>query len=377
MSAYWLALGFQRSLLTTPLVSSSAALTAEDRALAIRKGLTVQLFGASSAALTLLLLGLLIGGDAGRGLLIITPWLPFALLQDFWRAILFQEQRGKAAAVNDVAWALVMILALPFAWLVMRDWTIIGCWGIGAVVAAFFGFAQTGVRPRRSDTFSWWRTRLWPFGRWLGLESVAYSLATTGTVFILYSILGANAVGGLRAAQSLFAPLSLVLPAIALPGLPAIARTLASSGLVAAIRLSAILSSVAGALAAAYVAFMVLLGGSLIPDVFGSAFSGYADLVWPIGAWQLVLALGAGFALFLTAQQRGRDLFVIRGTGAVVSVTVVSLFAWTSGVVGAAWGYALGGLVATVLTVAFVARFRVRAAHGEKTGAFQDGARGA
>jgi O-antigen/teichoic acid export membrane protein len=357
-SAYLLALGFQRQLLTTPLVSSSAALRIEDRSHAIRKGLTIELIGALGATLTLVVLGLILGGDAGRGFLIVAPWLAPALLQDYWRAILFQEKRARAAVANDAAWVLVMSLTVPLAWVFATDWVIAACWGMGSLVGALVGFAQTRALPRSVwPAFSWWRARLWPFGRWLGLEGVIYAVTTSGTVFILYGLLGASDLGGLRAAQSLFAPLSLILPAIALPGLPAVARVLeasASSG--PAFRLAIRLSWATGALASLYVAAMVLLGERLMVHAFGTSFSGYADLAWPIGVWQVALAAGAGFGIFLTAQRRGRALVLVRGTGAVATVVFVSLLAWTSGVVGAAWGLALGGAAATVLTVALAAR---------------------
>ena len=110
------------------------------------------------------------------------------------------------------------------------------------------------------------------------------------------------------------------------------------------------------ALAALYVGAMVLLGGSLIPYLFGSSFAEFANLAAPIGTWQLVSALAAGFGIFLVAQQRGRDLVVIRVTGAVASTASISLLAWTSGVVGAAWGFAVGGGFVTVLTVVLAFR---------------------
>jgi O-antigen/teichoic acid export membrane protein len=353
ISAYLLALGFQRSLLTTPLVSSSAALNVEERSLAIWRGLTIGIVGASGATLLLFALGAVVGGDAGRGFLIVAPWLAFALVQDFWRAVLFQEERARAAAVNDGVWALLMAVTAPLAWTLATDWAIVGCWGVGALAAALFGFAQTRGRPVLAAAFSWWRSHLWPFGRWLALESLTYAAATSGTVFVLYGLIGAADVGGLRAAQSLFAPLSLILPALALPGLPAVVRALRTSpSPTAAFRLATGLSAGAGALAGVYVGVMVLLGGRLIPYVFGESFSGFEDLALPIGAWQLVLAVGAGFGILLTAQQRGRAILLVRGAAAAATITFVSLLAWTNGVVGAAWGYVFGGAAATLLTFA-------------------------
>ena len=356
LSGYLVALGLQRALLTTPLVASSAALNSDDRSLAIRRGLSMELLGALGATLILFLLGLLVPGYAGRGFLIIAPWLLPALVQDFWRTVLFQERRARAAAVNDASWAAVMVLTAPLAWMIGTGWAIVGCWGLGALAGALLGFAQTRARPAPPlHAFSWWRARLWPFGRWLGVEGLVYAVSSAATVLLLNGLLGAKALGGLRAAQTLFAPLTLILPAISLPGLPAITRALAVSPR-AAFGLAIRLSGLVAALAAVYVAAMVILGGRLIPYVFGSSFDAFTNLAVPIGAWQLVGALGVGFGLFLTAQERGRDLLVIVVTGAVTTITFVSLLAWTSGVTGAAWGFAIGAGTATALTVALALR---------------------
>ncbi len=355
-AVYVLLLAFQRALLTDPLVSSSAALGADDRSLAIRRGLTVDLVGATGATLLVVVLGVTIHGHAGRGLLIVVPWLLPALVQDFWRTILFQEGRAAAAAANDACWAVVMVLAAPLAWLLDTDWAMAACWGSGALAGALLGFAQTHVRPDPPlHAFSWWRARLWPFGRWLGAEGMVYAVSSSAAVFLLNSVLGATALGGLRAAQSLFAPLTLLLPAISLPGLPAIARRLAASPR-GAIGLAVRLSGVVTALAAVYGAAMVLSGGNLILIVFGNSFSSYTNLAVPIGVWQVVAGFSLGFNLFLTAQQRGRDLLLIGVTGSVGALVLVPLLAWTGGVTGAAWSFSLYAAIATALSVALALR---------------------
>jgi O-antigen/teichoic acid export membrane protein len=354
--AYLLALGFQRSLLTTPLVSATSALEPAVRMLAIRRGLTIQLLGGLAATTVFLVLGYAVPGNAGRGVLLVTPWLAAALLQDFWRAVLFQEKRPRAAAGNDALWAGTMCIAALPALYIGSDWAIVGCWGAGALAGALLGFGQLNIRPAAAAAaISWWRERIWPFGSWLGLESAMYSVAETGTVFVLNGVLGASAVGGLRAAQSLFAPLNLILPAVTLPGLPAVARALAASP-DAAIRLAARLSGFVAALAAVYVGVMILLGESLIPVIFGESFTQYETLAVPIGAWQLVAGAGAGFAIFLVAKQRGRDLVAIRVVGAGATLGLVSLLAWKYGVTGAAWGFAFGAGSASALTIALALR---------------------
>jgi O-antigen/teichoic acid export membrane protein len=355
-AVYLLILAFQRALLTDPLVSSSAARGSDDRSLAIRRGLTVDLFGAMGATLLVVVLGVTIDGRAGRGLLIIAPWLLPALVQDFWRTILFQERRAAAAAANDACWALVMVLTAPLAWVLDTEWAMAACWGSGALAGALLGFAQTHIRPDAPlHAFAWWRTRLWPFGRWLGVEGMVYALNSSATVFLLNGLLGAKALGGLRAAQSLFAPLSLLLPAISLPGLPAMARSLAASPR-DAIGLALRLSGSVTALATLYGAAMIVSGGNLIVLVFGTSFREYTDLAVPIGVWQVVAGLSVGFTLFLTAQQRGRDLLLVGVAGSVGCLVFVPFLAWANGVTGAAWGFSLYAAVATALSAALAFR---------------------
>ena len=156
-----------------------------------------------------------------------------------------------------------------------------------------------------------------------------YSATTTTNVFVLNGVLGAGSVGGLRVAQSVFAPLSLILPAITLPGLPATVREFAVS-VRRAMRLSVMLSALVTSLAFLYVTAMILVGHRAIPYLYGSSFRGYEHLALPIGVWQLAGAAGTGFMIFLTAQKRGRELVAIRVTAAVLSTAFIALLASTS-----------------------------------------------
>ena len=142
--------------------------------------------------------------------LIFTPWLVPALIQQTWRSILFRDRRASAAAANDGIWFLAMALAVPFAWWVGTDWALVGAWGLGATAGMLLGFAQTRLRPRGLlSTWSWWRSDTLPFGKWNAGTVLVGSLGTSSVTFTVAAILGASALGGLRAAQTIFAPLTL------------------------------------------------------------------------------------------------------------------------------------------------------------------------
>src|SRR5436190_21421006 len=137
------------------------------------------------------------------------------------------------------------------------------------------------------------------------------------------------------------------------------ARVLAGST-ARARRLAWQLSLASTVLAVAYVAAMIVAGGTLLRLFFGDRFTVYDNLVLPLGVWQIVSAPILGFVIFLKAQRRGSGLVVSTVLDTLVSVALVTLFASWYGLEGAAWGYAPGSLAA-LLTVAFlVARGRTR-----------------
>jgi O-antigen/teichoic acid export membrane protein len=255
---------------------------------------------------------------------------------------------GRAAAVNDAIWVVVTAVLVIPAWIVGTETAIVACWGGGAVAAAIAGFVQTRRRPARLlVSLRWWRVATWPFARWLAGAQTLSLTASALTVVALTAILGPEALGGLRAAQSLFAPMTLLGPAIGLPGLPALTRALGISSrtaLAMATRLSAVVVAITGL----YVALMAVVGPSLIPLLFGKSFSQFEDLWLPTGVWQLIGGVGLGFGLLLTAKQRGRDLISARLVESLAAFGFIVLLSWRSGLNGAAWGYACGAAVGSL-----------------------------
>jgi O-antigen/teichoic acid export membrane protein len=370
-SVYLIVLMLQRSLLTEVLLVITSAWERERRVRTGGLALTLSLLTGLGSMTTVAALGLVVRGTMGTGLLLIAPWLPVLLLQDFWRNLLFRERRATAAAANDGVWLIVMAAALPVAWTFRSEWAVMGVWGLGAFGAAAVGFMQTRLRPSSiRSALRWWRRDAWPFGRWNAAASVLVNVASNASAFILAAILGATALGGFRAVQSLFAPLSLIAPALALPGLPAIARAYAH-GFAAARRLTLQISGIAVGFALTFFVALFLGGWRLLPFLFGDAFERYRDIIPAVAVGQVFSAAGIGFPLLMKVEQRGRTLLASRLISTTSGLVLVVVGATRYGLPGATWAIA-GGLLISTCAVAVGALVKVRPTRGPSRGPLVD-----
>jgi O-antigen/teichoic acid export membrane protein len=355
-SYYLLAWAFQRSLVTEPMVASSSALDLATRERAARAALTASIAWGAIATLVGSAGAVVLPGEMGRGLWLFVPWLIPALLQDVWRVVLFRDGRGRSGAMNDVMWLGVMMVAAPLSAAFGGAWAIVACWGMGALAGMVAGFVQTRLRPLTlAESFRWWKLNAWQLGRWLGLQSVVYAVGYQGLVFILAIVLDARSLGGLRAIITLFAPLTVLGPALALSGLPELSRSLTVSSHHAR-KLAAQMGALVTILAAGYFGVAMLDGGRLLTWVFGSSFLSFRDLIWPVGIGQLLVAPTLGYALLLKAETRGRALLVARVLGAVANMGLGLGLAIAFGVSGAAWGIACGSAIAGIAMLALAIR---------------------
>jgi O-antigen/teichoic acid export membrane protein len=340
-SVYLIALMLQRSLVTETLLAVTSALDPEERAKTAGHGLTMSLLGAVLATGLVMALAMVTTGAIGTALFLIAPWLVGALVQDFWRSLLFREGRASVAAANDAVWLVVMALAVPICWKIGTDSAVMAAWGLGACGGAVVGFWQTRVLPSRvRDSWAWWSKKAWPFGRWNAATSIVGAVGSNIEAFVLVGIIGASALGGFRAVQSLFAPLSLIAPAVGLPGLPAIARAYADD-FHRARSLALGISGIAVAASIGFFAFLFLGGWRLLTALFGADFEQYRDLMFPVAIGQMFAAASVGFELLIKVQQRGRFLLFSRLFVVVFGLVLVATGAAAFGLTGAAWATAV------------------------------------
>ncbi len=350
-AVYLFVLIMQRSLVTETLLAVTSALDRERRSESAELGLTLSLLLGLLATVGVLLAGTVIGGSRGGWAFLIAPWLIGTLVQDFWRSLLFRERRASGAAANDATWFVVMGATVPIAWAFKTEWAVVAVWGLGALGGAVIGFLQTGVRPASvRASLSWWWREAWPFGRWNAAAAIVVNMGVTIWAFVLAAIVGTTDLGGYRAVESLFAPLSLIGPAVALPGLPALARAY-TVGYRRARELAAELSGIAVAASLVFFTALFLGGWRLLPFLFGRRFLRYRDLVVPIAAGQVFTAAAVGFAPLLKVERRGRFLLLTRFAGLVLTTGIGSIAAIRYGLIGAAWGAAIASCASSIILV--------------------------
>jgi O-antigen/teichoic acid export membrane protein len=256
--------------------------------------------------------------------------------------VLFRDGRAPAAAANDGLWVLVMAAVTPVMWVVGTSWALVAAWAFGGFSGALLGVFQTRLQPARPVAAGvWWRAELWPLGRWLGASSLIDSVCSYALLLLLALIIGTSALGGLNAVTTIFTPLSVIASAIALPGLPALARARLASER-AALGLALRLGLVSTGLTVLYVGLLSIGGGSVVPRIFGHSFSKFTDLVWPVGIGQVLAASAVGTALLLKAQRRGKAVLLSDSAAWAVALGAAAGLGAIHGVAGAAWGLAAG-----------------------------------
>lgn len=350
-SMYLLALSFVRGLIMEPFVVATSALNEREQEAATRACTLLVCVAGAATSVLMVIVGIAIGDPLGRSLLIFAPWTGIAMVQDHWRSVLFRDQRGRAAAFNDGVWALGMLAMLPFALTYRYDWVIAATWGAGAAAAAVVGCWQIKLRPSGPlRALAWWKRELRYLGSWLAVQNVVFSAGAQLTIVLLAGQLGAGGLGGIRAVDVVFAPMTLVGEAFSFPGVPILARALAVSATDAR-RWAWRLSGGASLLVGVYLAVATPLSRPILSHVFGPEFAVFTAIVIPIALGQLVRASSIGFAILLKADRRVHAITVCRGLTTGLALVLGPTLAAFYGLVPAVWGTEMGLVVGSIATI--------------------------
>jgi O-antigen/teichoic acid export membrane protein len=347
--AYLLALGFSRSLGSEPLVVRFSGAAEEEWRAAVREAAGTAFTVGTVAGAVAVAAGATWGGPAGASLVAMGLFFPGLLLQDAWRFAFFAAGRGGTAAANDAIWAVTMGLGLiAFAWWGRASTSGFALvWGVSGTVAGLLGMAQARVVPRPSDVRTWLAAH-----RDLASRFSAKFLVQTGsnqvTLYLIAALAGLTAVGGIRAAQVLLGPLSVVFMGTGLFAVPEASRQ-ARNGSVAAVRRIGLYVSVG--LVAAVTAWAV--AAALLPARLGEAilrenWAVARSFLAPVALAMAASAVSAGAATALRGlADAGRSLRAAVFQG-LLTVAAAAVGASLGGGLGAAWGLAAAHTVASV-----------------------------
>jgi len=311
------------------------------------------LLGVAAMGAVGLLGGLLIAAGSetfGSPLLCLALCAPVLLLQDYWRAMAFKQQRPQMALVNDVVFAVVQLGVLAaLAWNdAVTANRAIGAWGLGAAVAVVVGFGQFKLWPARGGV------RLlraeWFTGRWLLADATTQFVADQSYALLAGAVLGAADFGGLQAALRLVGPVVVLLLAVGNVGLPEAARRYATSGGAGLNQLVSRFRWYVVGCVGAYAAFVMVFAGPLL-RAYGrrAEYVHYSNVTRLIALQYVFVSVVFCEVMALKVAGRARSLWGARIVVAAFSMVAAVVLTTVFGLAGAGWTSALTGAAYALL----------------------------
>ncbi len=330
-----------RSIVGQPLQIRYAAAppAAQHAALGRAHGLAVVLGLAGGALCALASIPL--SGSLSQALLALSICLPGLLLQDSQRLTFFAIGKSWGAVVIDVVWTVVQFAALAI--LISTGHTsidkLILAWGASAALAALVGSVMLRVVPRIGAWLAWLR-EVKDLIRYLLAEYILGLGASQISVLLVGVIAAPQAVGAIRAAQTLLGPLNILGGACFNFTVPEIARR---THLTASQRVLAghAVSGLMGSATIVYVTILLLIPDWMGQEIFKDSWAGAAVVLLPLGISALFSSLANGLAGVLYGLGRADRTFRINLYKAPVIVIAVLGGTWLGGAVGAGWGMAV------------------------------------
>jgi O-antigen/teichoic acid export membrane protein len=342
--AGWLiAYGVFRAVVEDPMTVSGC----EDRyAGYLGATAVVAIVGAGLLTVVALLLGP--GTPRGETVAVLAVFLPMLFLQDFWRRVAFVEGRASAAVVNDLAFLVVQVFILvilivsgrfsaPAAML---------AWGTGGLVGAVLGVRQfRPAAPRLDSGLAALRAGR-DISSWLVADFLLNRWSRQAALFIIASVVGASAVGGIQASVNLLGFTNIVILGASSAALARGSREMRTAGVSAmrrAVRTDVLAMT---AIVATCAVVYALAGGWALRLVYGVRYASFSRIV-PLVALQIFLVcLDTAPVTELRILRDTKSMFLTRACAIPFSLGAVWYLSSEYGATGGALGAALvaGGL---------------------------------
>jgi O-antigen/teichoic acid export membrane protein len=360
-TTWFTALGILRTALMQPYTIAASAADDAEWNTETRSAAGAVVLASAALAIGFVALGLMpvLASDVRRAFVALALMSPGLALQEFWRVAAYSRSRARTAAMNDLAWALVQVLAFA---IVLRwgasSTTCLVAWGIGALPAAGFGCHQLRVLPRVDRDAVRWTRRSLHLGTWFAASGAVFSLGAQAVVMSIAIACGKTALGLFRVAQLAFGPIQLLTIGVESVFIPMLVRTYRHAGPDEASARARRYSVALLGVVLAYGVVVVAIAPTLLTRVFGPRFRDASVLVVPLGVAAVLDAACTGAAAYLRVARNGKVLLQAQAVTTALRVVVVAAFAIVSGTTAASWGVATASAIA--VWVFWSAQDRVR-----------------
>lgn len=340
--AIWqVAAALHRALVTDPMTVYGKAQGGE-AASEVRRGLAAELLLGAGGATVLALAGgsLLLFHQHmyGSVMLLLAPWVPLLIVQDYWRWIGFMTRRPGRALANDTVFNCVQGAAFA-ALLVVHVYSIgliIGAWGVGGLAGAVYGLFQHRVRPTRAGGLSLLVER-WHLSKWLAADTLVANFAAQAYIVVAGIFLGPVGLGQLQAARTLVVgPSMMLIQAGGSAGLPEASRAFGSDGWRGLRRVSAVVTALAALATGSCAAIVALAGRQILARIYGPSFAHLQLVALLIGVGLIITSTELGPLLSLKATRNTRFILYMQLVNLVVTLGAVSTLCLAFGLTGAA-----------------------------------------
>ncbi|MBL7502678.1 oligosaccharide flippase family protein [Frankia sp. CNm7] len=273
-------------------------------------------------------------------------WLPVLAIQDTLRYVAFRRRSPARALALDVLWAAAQFGAIGVVLLSGRPsaTSLITCWGVGATAGAVVGLWLVGIDVRGFRPFRWLRRTRETWG-WFASIAFINQMQAQILLWVATAMVGAAAIGGLRAAQTLLmAPTASLLMALQSLILPSMTRLVAEGDLETLRRFTIQLAGATGATAAVVGLGACLGRDALITTVFTAQFAPYAGLLVPVACMIVCMTVTTPYLAAIGTLRDIRGTFQIQLISAAVTMPACILGTLAFGIAGCAFGLPLAGV---------------------------------
>ncbi|MFD3718279.1 hypothetical protein [Streptomyces sp. NPDC058674] len=290
------------------------------------------------AGALLALVGLVLPGAAGRAFLCLGLVLPAVLLQDGLRYCFSALRAPERALAADALRLVCVLAALALQPRGASAGRLVLVWGLSALPALALGLwlLRPYVRGVRADLRPYLRRG--HLGQRFAVEFAVGNGSSQLAVLGLGVFATPLAVGALRGATTLFGPLNVLFTSAGAFGPPVVGRAAGKRGV---IRLTALLGGVLAFLGAGWGAVLYALPDRVGSSLLGDTWQAASALLPATGAQYAVMGLGT-CALLTLRVLNPKATLSLQVVFSLLSVGLLLGGYALWGVVGAAWGLALG-----------------------------------